>query len=349
MGPTLGRYLAVRAALGSAVAGLVALPAAAAPPLVPLLLLAWITASSLAGYLIYRRCLSGRSVLLGVLLAVDLAVEAALVAATGISRSPFVLLFTLTIAAGGLFYGVVGGVVMALGATICYWGVILRLGQPLGVAPVLSTLLLLVLGLLFGRLGRRMAWQSVEMNRVKRELERVQLDAETIVASLSGPLLCLDRTGGVRRINQAAASLLGLQGHLVGARLAEMGASERVAPLMDFVKQAFQGAACSAEIELPHPDGKPATPVEVSASCVRDRGGVGTAADLSLQDDGTEAVSLRAAASSFSPGRMVGDTGRDAVLACGGGVRGVRAGDDQAAVIGDDDFGNDEQVSEGRP
>lgn len=274
MGPSVNRFLVVRAALGATVAALVAMPMAAAPPAIPALFLGWIIFSSLAGFLLRMRGPGWQSVSLGVLLAVDLAAEALLVATTGISRSPFVLLFTLTIAAAGLFFGVVGGLVMALGATICYWGVIFRLAQEMGVAPILTTLLLMVLGLLFGRLGSRMTDQSREMNRVKDELERVRLDAETIVASLRDPLLCLDSAGGIRRINRAAASLLGLRGNLIGARLSDVADLGRVEPFLEFVADAFKGELASAEIDLPSGGDDPPTPIEVSASRVRDRDGL---------------------------------------------------------------------------
>ncbi|MBD3162431.1 MAG: PAS domain-containing protein [Candidatus Eisenbacteria bacterium] len=273
MAPSIGRYLAVRGLIGLAVAGLAALPTAGADPRVIGLVLAWVGASTLLGFTfrsMLRERMHGGLV---TLLILDLAVEAVLVAATGCARSPFVLVFSLTIATAGLFYGLAGGFAAGLGAAIGYWTGIMAQRHDLGIAPILTSVFLVALGILFGRVGRRVADQSLEMDRVRDELERVRLDAETIVASLTGPLLCLDRSLVIRRINLAASRLLGITGDPSDRRLIDVVEADRSAPLRGFVEETFQGGDGSAEIDLPSRNGGEPIPVEVSASRVRDRSG----------------------------------------------------------------------------
>jgi signal transduction histidine kinase len=272
MNPSTVRVLAARAVVGGAVAGLLLLPGSSAPHLLPGIILSWTGLSSLAvlGWIRWRPF--DERTALGMMLVLDLAPELLLVAGTGLGRSPFASLFSLTIAAAGTLFGFAGGLTMGFLAAAGYW-ILVQVGQGSGIPPVLTGILLLILGLLFGRLGGRMARQSEEMERVQVELERVQMDAETIVASLGGPLLCLDRHGEIRRVNHAAVRLLRLEHAADGVRLTEAGDPARLAPLLQFVGEAFRGGEHSAEIELPAGAGNPDTPIEVTSSCVRDRDG----------------------------------------------------------------------------
>lgn len=272
MNPATVRVLAARAVVGGAVAALLFLPGSDAPHLLPGIILSWIGWTSLIvlGWIRWRPL--DERIALGTMLVLDLGPELLLVAGTGLARSPFASLFSLTIAAAGTLFGFAGGLTMGFLAAAGYWTLI-QIGQGSGIPPVLTGILLLILGLLFGRLGGRMARQSQEMERVQVELERVQLDAETIVTSLSGPLLCLDRHGEIRRVNHAAVRLLRLEPAADGMRLVDAGDPARLAPLLQFVGEAFRGGEHSAEIELPHGDGNADTPIEVTSSCVRDRNG----------------------------------------------------------------------------
>ncbi len=285
MGPSAGRYLAARAIVGGAVAILLALPASGAHGVLSPAVLTLVVASSLAGGWVLRARPARIQLLLMATLAADLMVESVLVATTGASRSPFALLFSLTIAASGLFFRLQGSMVVTFCAMAGYWAGTLLAGSVAEGAPVLTSLFLLLLGLLTGLLGRRVADQSREVDRVRVELERVLLDAETIVASLESPLLCLDREGEVRRANRTAARLLRVNGDLEGRRLEEVGAHARIAPLLDLVEKAFRdGMESSTEILLPGDGAASATPVEVLASCVRDRFGAVRGLVLLLND-----------------------------------------------------------------
>lgn len=271
MTPSIGRYLAVRMLIGLAVAGLVALPTSDASPRIVGALLVWMGLSTLLGLGLMRPRWGGARRGLALLIAFDLALEALVVAGTGCSRSPFVLVFSLTIAAAGLYFGLGGGLAAGLGAAAGYWLGIVVQGQELGIAPILTSVFLVALGVLFGRVGRRVADQSLEMDRVRDELERVRLDAETIVASLTGPLLCLDRSLVIRRINLSASRLLGIHGDPSDRRLVDVADPQRIGPLLEFVATTFEGGSGSAEIELPSNNGGGPTPVEISASWVRSR------------------------------------------------------------------------------
>jgi len=284
VGPSTGRYLAARAALGGAVAAILALPAARAPQGLPLSVLTLVLVTSASGLLLLRfRPGWGRHILAATL-GLDLAVESLLVGSTGAGRSPFVLLFSLSVAASGLFFGLLGSMGVAAGAVGGYWWGIVETGEPIAWAPLLTSFFLLFLGFLAGMLGRRIAVKSREVDRVRGELERVLLDAETIVASIGTPLLCLDRAGTVRRANRALAALLGAD-DLEGRSFSEIGVSPRLRPLVGFIEEtkAADRDACR-EILLPASSGSPEVPVEVLVSCVRDRSGLSQGLVLLLRD-----------------------------------------------------------------
>jgi signal transduction histidine kinase len=268
MGSSLARTLTVRALVGGAVAILLALPATQAPEILPpallgLLGISTLTAAVTGGLLPGRR----RAVLLA-LAAFDLVTETMLVGATGVARSPFVLLFSLTIASAALSYGLAAGIAFSAAAALGYWAGILRIGAASDAAVAVTSFCLLLLGLLTGLLGRRLAAEGREIARVRAELAQAQLDAESIVASLTSPLLCLDVAGRIRRANPPACELLGFEALPEGASLAECGDPVRLGPLRDLVGSALDGSGSPAvEIALP---GDPPTPIEVIASPVRD-------------------------------------------------------------------------------
>jgi len=284
--PSIGRYLAARALTGGAVALLLAIPASRAPAESAGVVAAAIAVTSIAVAWLGRGGRAARArVLLACSIVLDLAVESALVGATGASRSPFVLLYSLTIAATGLYFGLKGGLSVAAGATVGYWLGILLMRSESGIAPLLTTLFLVLLGLLAGLLGRRAAEQRREVERVRGELERVRLDAEAIVASLTSPLLCIDSEGEIRKANEAAVRLLGLGPDPQGSSLEAAGSPERLQPLLDHVREVFaNGEAAVVEIDLQTNDADVPTPVEVIASTVRDRTGRVLGLVLLLQD-----------------------------------------------------------------
>ncbi len=274
MGPSAGRYLGARAVTGAAAALLLALPGTGAHGALGPSVIALVAASSLAAVATLRLRPSWKQATVAATLALDLGIEAILIGATGASRSPFVLLIPLTIAASGLFFGIFGSMAVTLGAVAGYWGAILSMGGSREGAPGLTSAFLLLLGVLNGLVGRRAAAQIREVDRVRDELERVLLDAETIVASLETPLLCLDRHGEIRRVNGAAVRLLGLREDGLGMGLRDAGDLIRLSPLLDLIDESFrEGGQSCREVLLSEMSGLRATPVEVLVSCVRDRAG----------------------------------------------------------------------------
>jgi signal transduction histidine kinase len=274
--PSLGRYLAVRALMGGAVALLLALHTPWAWTGGATALISFVAASSVLTLILGRDAGVRRiRALLALSTVLDIAVESVLIAATGASRSPFVLLYSVTIGATGLFFGLSGGLGMALGAVVGYWTGIIVKGGETEISSALASAFLLILGFLSGFLGHRAGQQRREMECVRGELERVRLDAEAIVGSLTSPLICIDRTGMIRRANAAAIELLGLWPDPEGSQLEGSPHPARIAPLLGYITRAFvEGEANPAELLLPPTEGgEGGTPVETIASIVRDREG----------------------------------------------------------------------------
>lgn len=254
-------------------AGILALPAARAPAGLAAGVLLFVAATSLLALLLGQIARRRQAAVLVPMVLLDLAAETTIIVLTGTARSPFVLLYSLTIAVAGLGMGLGGGIAGALVAAGAYWMAGVRFGQETGIAPSLTVVLLALLGFFAGLLGRRAAESDREVARVRGELERVELDAERIVESLAQPLLCLDATGRIRRANQAAVDLLRLCDRPEGLLLEEAGFRSRLLPILDRMERSLSsGAVMVEETELPDGSGA-AVPVEVALSPVRDGGG----------------------------------------------------------------------------
>ncbi|MDM7914073.1 MAG: PAS domain-containing protein, partial [Candidatus Eisenbacteria bacterium] len=274
---TLFRYVVTRVMLAGGIGALLSFWFdAPARGLAPLLIGAAAASTRAAAVPLRRGSPSSRATILAILLALDLLLEAAAVATTGLSRSPFLLLFTLTIGCAGMSFGLAGGMVAAFGAAGATWAGIAHAGVDSGFPSVLTSFFLLLLGLLVGLLGRRMERQTREMARVQGELEHERLDAETIVESLANPLLCLDRTGRIRRANASAVSLLALHPDFEGKRLDEAGDPERLAPLLAAIEKTMLGLPLAGEeigLATSFTPGAAPVPLELFASHVRDAQG----------------------------------------------------------------------------
>lgn len=251
-------------------AGILAMPAAGAPPGLALRVLAFVAVSTVAALALGRMAPRRAPLIFIPLTLLDLAAETAIIVMTGTARSPFVLLYSLTIAVGGLGMGLAGGVAASLVAAFAYWMGAVGLGREPGVAPLLTVVLLGLLGLFAGLLGRRAAERDREVARVRGELERAELDAERIVESLAQPLICLDARGRIRRANHPAVDLLGLRSHPEGLTLEVAGDPRRLEPILERMDAALKTGTAMVDVaEIPGA-GTPPVPVEVALSPMRD-------------------------------------------------------------------------------
>lgn len=133
--------------------------------------------------------------------------------------NPFFLLLALPVLAWGLVGGFLGGISAAVGTGLMLVSrfALLQRTNPEAIETVeswetvtLRVVSFLLLGVFAALLGHRLREDRAVHERTQRELEQVQLDAESIVASLASGLLCLDDEGCIRRLNWNAKILLGI-------------------------------------------------------------------------------------------------------------------------------------------
>ena len=133
--------------------------------------------------------------------------------------NPYVLLLALPILTWGLLSGFLGGLAAAFGTASLLVGrfAFLQQTNPEMVevvesweAVALRVVSFLLLGVFAALLGQRIGEDRAAHEKTQRELEQVQLDAESIVASFASGLVCLDDEGRIRRLNWNAKVLLGI-------------------------------------------------------------------------------------------------------------------------------------------
>lgn len=210
-------------------------------------------------------------------LAADLMLVAALSALTGGRTSQFVLFFALVVITGGLLARIPGGIATALGACAAFGGLPWigsaltgRHDPSLGVSfqrPELIFAFLLVVGVLSGILGERVGRTREDLERTTRELDRVRVDNDAILRSLTSGVLTVDAQGRIAYLNPAAEQMLSLSALDVRGRLAGEALSDRLAPLRDVLTETLSRGTGRARLELTlrRPSGR-ALPVGVSAN-----------------------------------------------------------------------------------
>ena len=210
-------------------------------------------------------------------LAADLTLVAVLSALTGGRNSQFVLFFALVVITGGLLVRVRGGLATALGACAAFgglpWigGALTGRDDPsLGVSfqrPELLLAFLVVMGVLSGILGERVGRTREDLERTTRELDRVRVDNDAILRSLTSGVLTVDAHGRIAYLNPAAEQMLSLAADEVRGRMAGEALAERLTPLRDVLEETLGRGTGRARIELSlrRPSGR-ALPVGVSAN-----------------------------------------------------------------------------------
>ncbi len=190
------------------------------------------------------------------------------------------LLLALPVLIWGLTRGIRGGAWAAGGAIAAHLalsGAVSGLGfEAIGhVTPAsmtAQTVSLTLLGLFAGLLGRSLRRAEAMQHSTARELEQARLDAESIIAHLSHGLLCLDGEGRISRLNAGARELLGGFGEIhPGVRLADLlqvGAFFDLA--IHLASRLTSSGEESREVLLGPCAGRPAVPLEVTTTPIRD-------------------------------------------------------------------------------
>jgi two-component system sensor histidine kinase PilS (NtrC family) len=157
-------------------------------------------------------------VLLGSQAALDLGLGTVLVAATGGVGSPLVILYVVTILSAGLFLGRRAAFWAAIGATTCWAGVALLVGDGarLPAERVIWIVSLhsgafLLLALLSGALAERARRSHEQAESASEELQRVLLSTERMLEHMPIGVLTVGADRTIVRANRAACDLLGLK------------------------------------------------------------------------------------------------------------------------------------------
>ena len=204
-------------------------------------------------------------------LLMDLGAHGFVVQRMGGSGGPFLLLFALPILVWGVQRGLFSGLLAA--------GLSVAVGSGIGLANGSTgtgwaetwgfrTAAFLMLGAFAGLLGRRLADERAALQRARRELEQVQLDALSIVSCLSSGLLCLDSQGKVRLINRSAEELLG-PATAVGTDLETLGAHASLSRFAGRLRELVQSGT-EARFELTLGSKDRIIPIEGTVSPILD-------------------------------------------------------------------------------
>ncbi|TMQ49087.1 MAG: PAS domain-containing protein [Candidatus Eisenbacteria bacterium] len=257
--------------------------------------------------LAYRRVLrSGgdTKTLLATQFIVDVGTTSYLVFFTGGAESQFVPLYLLSPLLGGIFLSVRGGVFLAAAASMAYAGFYLAarqglmpsmgygMTQGLGDGAILLRVLLyvpllFVVGVIGGRLGRRIQEGRRALETARAELNRALFDTESILENMSSGLVTVDADGVVRHWNRAASEISGCAVDAMRSRPYVDALGPGLAEFTIRMRDALEHGAPSsrAEITITKPDGTK-VPLGISTSLLRDpdgrrRGVIGLFQDLS--------------------------------------------------------------------
>ncbi|MFT3706778.1 MAG: ATP-binding protein [Archangium sp.] len=148
----------------------------------------------------------------------DVMLAASVVFLTGGSRSPFSVLFLVSIVGAAVLLGTRGAVVGFLGAVAAYLGVLALLPPPLATSDPLKNALevfiqllaQLLIAVLSGYVGEQLTRSAGRLDASQRDLKTLtELQNEIVTAMPSGLITC-DADGQVTFLNPAAESILGV-------------------------------------------------------------------------------------------------------------------------------------------
>jgi two-component system, NtrC family, sensor histidine kinase PilS len=187
---------------------------------------------------------------------VDLALVTLLSSVTGGTESPFALFYVLVAITGGLQLGLVGGLIVALGASLAYS--LLVPGGPGWMSPSMTSLprpgmfsaLLLVLAVLSATLQRRAHQTRESLARAARELDRVRFDHDAILRHLTSGVITLDRAATVAYLNPAAEDVLRVSFAELRGKWVQDTLPARLHPLRDALLAALESHSTQSRGEL---------------------------------------------------------------------------------------------------
>ncbi len=187
-------------------------------------------------------------------LILDLFLETLIVAGTGAAKSPFTILYLLTIFTAGALGGRRASVLTALGAALCYAAVA---ALPAAAAEtgraaallrvVVSGATFLLMGVFSGLLSERLHRQRQGFENATEELARVRTSTDRIMEKMPIGLLTATAQGKILRINQAAREILGIRPH---ADLADTDLAEFLEPLAPELVDALESILITGKWSL---------------------------------------------------------------------------------------------------
>ncbi|HEX9640856.1 MAG TPA: ATP-binding protein [Candidatus Krumholzibacteria bacterium] len=239
---TLSRWLFLRLAMATLVtsAGVVLLAVAAeGVSLQPLMIcVAAQCAVVLSGFLT-QLWISPRIARLGEAV-LDVVIITACIHYSGGVGSPFAVLYFFPILLAAYSFGPKGAVATASFATVTFLSYVFSTaagwlpvpevqfrGDDLSSAALLrgyfEAALLLIVGYLAAELSARIGQKETLLQQRTEQLERTELETQSILGNMSSGVLTLDREAKVRRVNQAAEKILGVSAQeLIGRPLGKV-------------------------------------------------------------------------------------------------------------------------------
>lgn len=205
-------------------------------------------------------------------LAVCFALTTVLIQFTGGFKSPYLVLYVLTILAASLARGVGAGVLFAAGSTLT----LMTLGYAHGTYALLqgttSGLTFLLVGVLAGHLAQEAHAKEERIATTASELARVQAASQRVMESVPVGIVTATVTGRITSINHAAAAILGIE---EATQLLGFDLREYLGGLAPALVDSFESAAATGkwsvreEVVLgggheARPVGVAMTPVETS-------------------------------------------------------------------------------------
>jgi two-component system sensor histidine kinase PilS (NtrC family) len=143
----------------------------------------------------------------------DVFVVAVVVHLTGGKDSSFAPLFVLAIFSGAVLLPIVGGMLIAVLASVLYFGEVVWSAHALDAGVFIQIVIFASVALVTGYLGDRLRHTGTVLGEVETELRLLRLDTDDILASIHTGILTLNGHGHLVYMNPTAAELLGLPAH----------------------------------------------------------------------------------------------------------------------------------------